>query len=182
MSRLIKVGLGLSLVLMFYAQEVRAESKPSIYEVKLDSFTNDLEKPMKLSDLKGKKVVMSMIYTSCEHACPLMMKKLKKIDDLLKSKKVEAQFVVVSFDTKFDSPKKLAAFRKHYEGTDSRWHLLIGNEKSTRMLGNVLDIKFSRNPEDQTISHDNKAILLDEAGVIIRTLDGLNFDPKAELY
>lgn len=175
----------LNLTLGFFISTMHAapsRASTSLYEVKLDSFTDDAQKEIKLVDFKGKKVVMSMIYTSCEHACPMIMKKLKKIDDQLKANKITADFVIVSFDTKFDSPKKLAAFRKHYEGTDERWHFLIGSEKSTRMLANVLDIKYSRNPEDQSISHDNKVVFLDEKGVIVNTQEGLTFDQKAKTF
>lgn len=115
-----------------------------------------------------------MIYTSCPSACPLMMKKIKKVDAALKKAKTEAEFVVISFDSVSDSPKKLAHFRKHQGVPPEHWTLAVGSEKDTRVLSNLLNIKYSKNPENGEIMHDNKIILLNEKGEIVNTLEGLS--------
>ncbi len=43
----------------------------SIYDAKLGAFRNDEDKPFHLKENSGKKVVISMVYTSCQSACPL---------------------------------------------------------------------------------------------------------------
>ncbi len=123
-----------------------------------------------------------MVYTSCQSACPLMIKKLLKIEKKLKENSVEAEFVVVSFDSKFDSPQKMKSFRKNQAISNSNWKLLVGGDKDTRFLSNLLEIRYSRNPEDQTISHDNKVVFLNEKGAIVHTSDGLSFDAQEKFF
>ncbi len=154
----------------------------SIYDAKLGEWKDSSGQSLKLEKFKGSKVVMSMVYTSCKSACPLMVKKLKKIDDRLKKNEINAKFVVVSFDAKYDTSEKLKIFRGHQGAEDSRWNFLVGSERDTGFLSNLLEINFKRNPIDHTISHDNKVILLDENGVIVRTLEGLADDPEEPLF
>lgn len=151
----------------------RSAQSGSLYEVPL-SFKNDQDQNFSLKNLQGKKSVMVMVYTSCQSACPLIMKKMKKVEAALKKSKTEAEFVVISFDTVADSPKKLAHFRKHMEVPSEHWTLAVGTEKNTRMLSNLLNVKYSRNPENGEIMHDNKIILLNEKGEIVKTLEGLS--------
>lgn len=157
-------------------------SEVSIYDAKLGEFHNDTGKSIHLKDFAGKKVVIAMVYTSCQMACPMMIKKLKKIETKLKEQAIEPQFVVVSFDSKFDTQDRLASFKKNHNITGANWTIVVGSEKDTRFLSNLLEIRFSRNPKDQTISHDNKVVFLDEKGKIVRTLDGLSFDPLEKLF
>lgn len=154
----------------------------SIYDAKIGSFKTDEEKDFLLKDNAGKKVVVSMVYTSCQSACPLMIKKLLKIEKKLKEASIDAEFVVVSFDSKFDSPQKMKIFRKSQGILNSSWKLLVGRDKDTRFVSNLLGIRYSRNPEDQTISHDNKVVFLDEKGVIVHTSDGLSFDAQEKFF
>lgn len=172
------------LVLLFSFQVFADEpvKTASIYDANLGQWTDESGQKVNLNSLKGKKVVTAMVYTSCQMACPMMVKKLKKIERALQAKKVDADFLVISFDAKFDTPEKLRSFRKHHEVSDPRWHTLVGSEKNTRFFSNLLEIRFSRNPKDLTISHDNKVVFLDEEGKIVGTSDGLDFDPEEKMY
>ncbi len=168
--------------ILCFSAELFADKKTSLYDAKLGEWIDDSGKKISLKSFRKRKVVMTMAYTSCESACPLIVKKLKSIDLKLQQAGAQADFVVVSFDSKFDNPKKMSMFRKHQNIADSRWHLLLGNEKDTRFLANLLEIRFSRNPKDQTISHDNKIILLNENGEIVKSLEGLSTDSDEKLY
>ena len=174
--------LGMSLFLAGQTTFSAPAQSVSLYGAGLGEWTDDAGKKVKLTELSGKKVVVAMVYTSCELSCPLIVKKLKKLDLKLQGQGVTAAFVVVSFDSKFDTPAKLALFRKHQEITDPRWRLLVGSEKDTRFLSNLLEIRFSRNPKDLTISHDNKIVLLNEKGEIVKSLEGLALEPDEKCY
>lgn len=154
----------------------------SIYDAKIGEFKTDEGRPFHLNEGVGKKIVVSMVYTSCQSACPLMIKKLLKIEKKLKDSSIDAVFLVVSFDSKFDSPQRLKTFRKNQGITNSNWKLLIGGDKDTRFISNLLGIRYSRNPEDQTISHDNKVVFLDEKGVMVHSSEGLSFDPQERYF
>ena len=88
---------------------VSAGSVASIYDVPL-TWKNDQNQNFSFKSLKGKKAVVTMIYTSCPSACPLMMKKIKRVEAALKKTKTEAEFVLISFDSDFD---KIAGVERH---------------------------------------------------------------------
>jgi protein SCO1/2 len=149
-------------------------------------FTDDQKQSVKIDQYRGQKVVFSMLYTSCKMACPLMMKRLKKVDQLLQKQKIQAQFVLISFDSLHDTPELLAKFKKTQDldssGLKDRWHFWVGSEKDTRLISNLTEIRFSVNPKDDTINHDNKFILLDEAGVMLKTVEGLSSEIQDSLF
>lgn len=136
-------------------------------------FKNDKAKPVKLSDFKGKNVVLTMAYTKCGSTCPMTMKKLKDIQAKLDAKKQQAEFVIATFDSKRDTPEALAEYREMSDLTRENWHFLFGNAKVIRKLSMALGIKYRTNPDNGEIMHDNKIIYLDKNGEVIRTLDNL---------
>ncbi len=154
----------------------------TLYNAGIGTWTDSHGKTVALKEFKGHKVVLLMVYTSCQMACPMMSKKLKSIKEKLSGMNINPEFVVISFDTKFDNAKKMEIFGKHHGLVGPDWNLMVGSEKDTRFLSNLLGIRFSRNPKDQTISHDNKIVLIDENGNVVKTLDGLKFDPTESLF
>lgn len=147
----------------------------SIYDLN-GKWKSDSGKSVSLSDFKGKKAVLAMMYTSCKTACPLILKKLRSIESQLLKSKIDANFLVVTFDTDTDSTEKLGHFKSHMELNSKTWTLLVGSPNDTRQLSMVLGIKYNRNSKSGEIMHDNKIILLNEQGAIVRTLEGLDAD------
>src|SRR3989338_7747862 len=89
-------------------------SSPSLYDVSL-SFTSDQGKTVLLSSFSGAPVVLAMIYTSCPHVCPLIVKKVKSIADEAKNEKVS--YVLVTMDPSVDSVERLKEYKKK-QGVD----------------------------------------------------------------
>ncbi|MCC6277778.1 MAG: SCO family protein [Oligoflexia bacterium] len=140
----------------------------------------DQGKTVTLKSFKGQKVVATMVYASCQTACPLIIKKLQKVHEVLSKHKVAAQFFIVSFDSKRDSYKKLGHFKMHNDLNEDNWTLAVGSEADTRAYANILGIKYSQNPESGEIMHDNKIILIDEKGKIVKSIEGLDASIEKE--
>lgn len=136
--------------------------------------TSDAGEEVKLSKWKGKKVVFAMLYPKCTSACPMILGKLKAIRSELEKKAVNAEFVLVSFDTAEESAKRLKEYRSHMGLEWSNWTFLFGKEKDVRFLSNSVNIRYWQNPKSKDISHDNVIILLDEKGEVHRRLEGLD--------
>lgn len=139
-------------------------------------FRTDENKKFVLSGLKGKKLVMTMVYTSCKSACPLILKTLEKLDAALTEKKIKADFVITTLDTDVDSVERLSHFKHHMDLNRPGWTFLSASEKNTRMLAMLLGIRYSKNKSTGQINHDNKIVLYDEKGLRVRTLEGLSPD------
>ena len=161
----------LGLVLLLGAS-VAAASR-SLYQVPL-TFGTDRGETVSLARWKGRKVVLTMIFTSCQATCPVTMAKLVAIQRQFDAAKLAADFVIVSFDSLRDTPEKMAAYRAATGYKNANWTFLVGSEDDTRMLAMLLGIKYARNPISGDIMHDNKIVLLDAAGEITKELLGLD--------
>lgn len=138
-------------------------------------FEDQSGKKVELSELKGKPVVVSMIYTTCKAACPRIISDIKKIESSLGDKKNDVNYLLISFDSDFDSPEVLKEYGgKHNLGKG--WTLLKGDEETVRTLSVLLDISYAKTA-DQVFSHDNKIIVLDQNGVIRYQEEGLGNPP-----
>ena len=145
----------------------------SMYQAPL-TFRTDGGETVTLDHWKGRKVVLTMIFTSCQATCPLTMGKLVEIQKQFDREKITAHFVIVSFDPLRDTPEKMAKYRADTGHMNSNWTFLVGSEDDTRTLAMLMGIKYSRNPITGDIMHDNKIVLLNGAGEITKELLGLN--------
>jgi len=151
-------------------------SDDSIYQLK-SSWTRQDGKKVSLSSLRGSFVVLAMIYTSCEGACPLIVKDLKKIERAIPAeRKSLVRFALVSFDTERDTAAKLKEYASAQALDPSRWSLYRGSETSVRELAMVLGLKY-RQDAGGDFEHSNQITLLDPDGRIAVQLSGLKQDP-----
>lgn len=123
-----------------------------------------------LSHWKGKRVIITMWYTTCWSRCPITLQKLKEIQKRFDDCLQQAEFVLVTLDPRQDTPQTLARFRKSYGLTASNWHFLRGSEADTRKLASLLGFGKYQNMGDG-ILHTLKISRVNEAGEIARTLD-----------
>ena len=133
-----------------------------------------------LRTLRGRPAVLAMVYTSCEHACPLIVEDMKRIEKaLLEKNKVPFSFLLFSFDPARDTPKKLKAFATTRKLDPKRWTLFHGDAKSVRELAAVLGVRYKKDAAGD-FDHSNVITLIDADGMIRHQQIGLNQDP-AEL-
>ncbi len=125
-----------------------------------------------LSDLEGKNTVVTMIFTSCTTACPLLVADMKKIYDGLDAKhKKDTQMVLFSIDPKNDSVEALAKYADLHHLDSPNWKLMVSDEENIRNLANVLAVKYKEiSPVE--FSHSNIITVLDGNGVIVKQVEG----------
>jgi protein SCO1 len=131
-------------------------------------------KKIRLSDLKGKVLVMVMIYTSCNYACPRlvadMMSIRRKVPEKFRDK---VQYVLVSIDPEHDSPEKLKSFAIGNKMDSEEWTFLQGNPESVREFANVLAVKYKEiSPVD--FSHSNIISVFNPSGDLVHQQEGLD--------
>lgn len=82
-----------------------AISEMSIYNLP-SKWTTQNDENIELKDLRGKTLVMVMIYTSCQAACPRLVADMRNIEKQIPdSKKPNIQYVFVSIDPAVDTLK-----------------------------------------------------------------------------
>jgi len=152
-------------------------SDASIFNLTTNWNTEEGE-TIQLEDLKGKTLVMVMIYTTCKAACPRLVADMRNIEkeiptDLLPN----INFVFVSIDPETDTPEKLKAFAIENYMDDEQWTFLQGSVSGVREFANVLAVKYKQiSPLD--FSHSNMISVFNAEGELVHQQEGLGVDNK----
>ena len=145
----------------------------------LDSF--NLEKrfvKIQLEALKGKTLVMVMIYTTCQSACPRLVADMRSIEAKIpKNISDKITYVMISIDPEIDTPKRLKEFAIENYMDGEQWTFLQGTNSSVREFANVLAVKYKQiSPLD--FSHSNIISVFDPKGELVHQQEGLGVDNK----
>jgi protein SCO1 len=134
-----------------------------------------------LASLGGKVRVISMVYTSCTHTCPMIVAEMKRVEAALPAaERGGVAFVLVSLDPARDTPEQLAKFASAMRLDPASWTLLTGDAGGVRELAALLGIRY-RPEADEQISHSNTYLVLDPAGRIVHRQDGIGRGTAATL-
>ncbi len=150
-------------------------SELSVYNLPA-KWTNQDGQEMELKDLQGNIVVVAMIYTSCQAACPRLVADMRHIEKTVASKnKAHIKYLLVSIDPKVDTPERLKAFAKENEMDGPHWLFLRSDEESTREFAASLAVNYKQiSPID--FSHSNIISLFNGAGELVYQQEGLGVD------
>lgn len=122
-------------------------------------------KELQLKDFKGKNLVVVLIFTSCQTACPLLEAKIVK--KVLKN----TNLVLVSIDPENDTPEVLKKYAEREGIAREPYTLLRGDLESTRELANVLAVKYKQ-ITPIIFSHSNIISIFDRNGVMVAQEEG----------
>lgn len=143
----------------------------SIYQLDA-TWTNDAGESVSLAMLRGRPVVLTMFFASCEYACPILVNDMQRIRQTLpEAIRAQAQFVLVSFDDARDTPAALRAYRERVN-LDSNWVLLHGDAANVQELAMLLGVKYQRDARGQ-YAHSNLITVLNSEGEIVHQRNGL---------
>lgn len=165
--------LGFALVALAFARAGTGASyqlpSDSLYLERL-GWTDDSGTAVELADFRGETVALSMFYTECSSACPITLAKLREIEKAFAKRSLGLQIVLVSYDSRQDTPRHLARFRRREKLPTERWHLLSGPAPSVGRLAGRLGLG-SYVDLGEHIVHSFRIVLLDQDGVVRNSLD-----------
>lgn len=176
-----KLFLGLMIVLLtlqgcINKSEADTKDKPisdlSIYNLP-SKWTNQNGQNLEMKDLKGKVLVMVMIYTSCKSACPRLVADMRNIEERLPENiKENVKLVLVSIDPEVDTPKRLKAFSIENKMEGEQWLFLRSTQENTREFAAVLAVNYKKiSPLD--FSHSNIISVFNTDGELTYQQEGL---------
>lgn len=139
----------------------------------LDSkWQNQDAKELQLKDLKGKNLVVVLIFTSCQTACPLLVADMKRVESKIdKNVLKNTSLVLVTIDPDNDTPEVLKKFAQKENLDREPYMLLRGNLESTRELANVLAVKYKQ-ITPIVFSHSNIISVFDKKGEMVSQEEG----------
>ena len=90
------------------------------------ALVNARGKSVQLDQLRGKPLVLSMVYTSCYQICPMTTVHLSKVVQTAREALGDDSFAVavIGFDSAIDTPAAMQYFANKQGISDKDWHLL----------------------------------------------------------
>mgnify|MGYP003656111264 CR=1 FL=1 len=139
------------------------------------SFRDTGQRLVRLSDFRGKPLVISLVYTSCQSSCPVTTQTLAQAVDVARDALGRESFAVVTvgFDARADTPQRMRAFA-HGQGIDlNNWRFLSTDSETRDRL--VADLGFTFFPSPQGFDHIAQTSIIDAEGIVYRQVYGADF-------
>jgi len=126
--------------------------------------------------LRGKPLVLSMVYTSCYQICPMTTRHLSKIVQKARAALGDDSFTVavVGFDAAVDTPDAMRYFGAKQGISDLDWKLLSADSQTIKTLSQ--DLGFLYYPSSNGFDHLIQATVIDAEGRVYRQIYGQVFD------
>jgi protein SCO1/2 len=142
-------------------------------------FLDGSGKQITLESMRGKPLLISLIYTSCYHICPTVTTNLEKIVDIAREALGDDSFSVltIGFDTPNDTPDRMRLFAKQRNIDIDSWHFVSASAATMKDLAN--DVGFSYFSTAKGYDHMIQATLVDSEGKVYRQIYGMAPEPTA---
>ena len=167
---------------------------------------DQFENRVSLSDLTGKVVVLTFLYTNCPDICPVITETLKRAHTQLGADANEVRMVAVSVDPARDTVEEVHGYSTR-SGMLDRWAFLVGTEyeltpiwsayyiaaqrqgleESGGALDHLADEADSHTDADleelgYLVTHSSAAYLIDRKGRLRVLFTELSLDPEPLLH
>ena len=132
-----------------------------------------------LESLRGKPLVISMIYTSCHHVCPTITKNLGSAVEIAREALGDDSFAVITvgFDWAVDTPDRMRLYASERRIDATNWHFLAGDPGSIEALSE--DIGFLFYASAKGFDHLTQTTVIDADGVVYRQIYGVDIEPPS---
>ena len=113
------IGLALALVIGWYLLDQNYRYHGAVIEPPAQAsdftLTDQNGNPFRLSDQKGKSVLIFFGYTHCPDVCPITLSEYKKIKTMLGDKADQVRFVYVTVDPERDTVSQINSFLQNFD-------------------------------------------------------------------
>ncbi len=140
-------------------------------------FTDSSGRSVTLDRYAGRPMVVSFVYTSCHHTCPLITRRLIQAVDAARAVFGANGFQVltVGFDAGVDSPERMRAFARQHRVNDAGWAFLSADKETLGAFTSELGFIFSPSPKG--FDHLAQTSIIDGEGRVYRQIYGDELKP-----
>jgi protein SCO1/2 len=139
-------------------------------------------KPVRLSELRGRTVLLSFIFTQCTTACPLLTAQMQHVQTgLAKAGLTPARVTLLSvtIDPERDSADVLDRYARRFDARPGWYFLREQPERLNAMLADYNE--WTRKLPDGELDHPARVYLIDPAGRIREIYSLAFFDERQAL-
>lgn len=138
-------------------------------------FTTSEGQTLTLGDLRGKPLVISLIYTSCYHVCPTITQTVERTVRAARGALGEDSFrvVTIGFDTPNDTPERMRSYARERGIKTKNWHFLSTDAATIQALTKDLGFTYFASPKG--FDHLSQTTIVDGEGKVYRPVYGESF-------
>ena len=159
------------------------------------ALTDQLERPLGSSDIAGKAVVASFIYTHCQDICPVVSMRMQALQQRLREQGLltgRIQLLSFTVDPARDTPAVLRAYAEAHDADSDAWRFLSGPEETVvplivegfRLGVEALPPQASNHGQpalgggspDYEVMHGGRLVLIDQRGRVRAYYDAATVD------
>lgn len=135
--------------------------------------------PFVLSSNRGKPIVVSMIYTSCHHVCPLITKNLAQTVEIAREALgIDAfEVVTIGFDWQVDTPEQMRSYAATQGVREPNWYFLSADAGTVESLAGILGFQYF--PSAAGFDHLAQTTVVGRDGIIYRQVYGVDIDTQS---
>lgn len=143
------------------------------------AFIDQLGRPLRLVDLRGRPLVVSLVYTSCYDICSSLTLYLRDAVRTAQQTLGPQSFSVltVGFDTANDNPGRMRTFATDRGLDEPQWHVVSTDATTIRRLADEVGFTWVASPSG--FDHVAQVTILDADGRVVRQVYGQDFAPPA---
>ena len=173
-----EAGVGGSGSVKSFQYKTALQSSQSAIGRTLDDylFTDQNGRSVRFSDFRGKPLVLSLLYTSCYHICPMTTRHLSKVVEKAREALGRDSFrvAILGFDAQHDTPQAMISYAKKQGVDKADWSLLSADGDTINALSKQLGFLFFTSPNG--FDHIVQASVIDADSVIYTQVYGEVFD------
>jgi protein SCO1/2 len=141
------------------------------------TLTTQADKSLSRSDLKGKVLLVSFIFTTCNGSCPATTHRMGQVQQALKDRSLlkagRVHLLSITLDPARDTPEVLRGYMRLYDADPASWTFLTGPPE--RVSKTIADWGMWAKPAaNGQLDHPSRIFLVDGRGRI-REIYNLNF-------
>lgn len=139
--------------------------------------TNQDRQEIALSDLRGKVVLISFIYTNCPDFCPAHTARMSQIQRALGTRSGKDVYLVsITFDPGNDTPEVLKTYSQKFKADLSGWAFLTGTPEEIEPVLEDYRITAVKDPKSELFEHNSWTLLVDSRGMRRKRYFGLMWE------
>ena len=133
--------------------------------------------PLTFEELRGRPVVLSLVYTSCYYVCSGLTLRLRETVKVARQALGADTFTVVTvgFDTPNDTPQRMRAYAMDRGAVQPGWYFASTDPAGIERLATIVGFTYFASPKG--FDHITQTTIIDSRGRIVLQVYGDDFAP-----